>query len=126
VTTSILPISKFFYPMPSVSPFSLFPSEPTDWTEEQIETMLDRPGVRIERILSKGHSTPEGQWYDQEDDEWVVLLKGAAQLEIEGQKDPIYLRPGEGVLLPAHCRHRVAWTDPEQTSLWLALHLKPV
>lgn len=112
--------------MPSVSPFSLFTSEPTDWSEEQIETMLNRPGVRIERILSKGHTTPEDQWYDQEDDEWVVLLQGAAQLEIESQKDLIRLRPGQGVLLPAHCRHRVVWTDPQQTSLWLALHLKPV
>ena len=105
--------------------FSLFSEAPEPLTAEVFETLLARPGIRIERILSKGQTTPEGQWYDQTDDEWVVLLKGRARLIIEGKPKPLELGPGDGVFLAAHCRHRVDWTDPDVMSLWLAIHLAP-
>ena len=79
---------------------------------------------RLERIVSKGHTTPPGQWYDQDRDEWVVLLKGEAKLEVEGQPQPVGLKPGDHIKLAAHCKHRVAWTDPEQETIWLALHFE--
>lgn len=101
---------------------SLFKAIPADLPEERFDDWLSTPGFRLERILSRGHVTPEGQWYDQIQDEWVALLQGAASLMIEGQAEPIELRPGDSVLLPAHCRHRVSWTDPDQVTIWLALH----
>ena len=92
--------------------------------------------VRIERIVSTGQASPADFWYDQDEDEWVVLLSGAAKLEFAEAEDAsataaannektLDLKVGDWVLLPAHCRHRVAWTDPEQTSVWLAVFYPP-
>jgi len=101
---------------------NLFSELPGKLPEERFETLLETPGFRLERILSLGHVTPAGEWYDQERDEWVTLLQGAARLELEGRAAPIEMRPGDYICLPAHCRHRVAWTDPDQVTVWLALH----
>lgn len=92
--------------------------------EELFEPLLQRRGVRLERILSLGHVSDPGQWYDQQQDEWVLLLAGRATLEFDGA-DKQDLVPGDALLLPARCRHRVAWTDPGEVSVWLALYLDP-
>ena len=89
---------------------------------EVFETLLERGGVRIERIVSHGQASPEGEWYDQERDEWVLVLSGRAGLLIEGEAEPRLLGPGDHLDLPARCRHRVAWTDPEVPTVWLAVH----
>ena len=89
---------------------------------ESVSPLLDRQGVRIVRIVSSGQASPEGSWYDQATDEWVLLVSGAARLEIDGEGD-IALEPGDYLLLPARCRHRVAWTDPDRPTVWLAIHL---
>jgi len=90
--------------------------------EEATTQLLRRPGVRIQRIVSTGQASPPGFWYDQRHDEWVLLASGAARIEIDGEGERT-LAPGDYLLLPAHCRHRVAWTDPEQATVWLAIHL---
>ena len=89
---------------------------------ELVEELVRTPGARLERIVSRGHRTPDGEWYDQEWDEWVVVLVGRAELRIEGESDVITLGAGDSVLLPAHVRHRVEWTDPATDTVWLALH----
>lgn len=94
-----------------------------DLGEEFFETLLQRPGVRVERIVSLGQTTPAGEWYDQAWDEWVLLLSGEALLQLAGENTPRRLRPGDSLLLPAHCRHRVAWTAADEQTVWLALHL---
>lgn len=96
-----------------------------DSTDEIFETLLEKPGVKIERIISSGQATPAGEWYDQAGDEWVVLLSGSATLMIEGETSPRRLAAGDYLLLPAGCRHRVEWTDPEVKSVWLAVHFPP-
>ncbi len=83
--------------------------------------MLDRDNVRVERIVSRGHSSPPGFWYDQTDNEWVILLSGSARLLFQGERDPISLGPGDYLDIPAHKRHRVEWTDPDQDTVWLAV-----
>ena len=93
-----------------------------DLSEEFFETLLQRPGIRIERIISSGQATPPGEWYDQAWDEWVLLLSGAAALQLDEEREPRRLLPGDSLLLPAHCRHRVAWTAPDEQTVWLALH----
>jgi cupin 2 domain-containing protein len=90
---------------------------------ERVETLLDRADLRIERIISAGQATPEGEWYDQAADEWVLLVSGRARLKIEGERAERELGPGDYLHLPARCRHRVAWTDPDQPTVWLAIHL---
>jgi cupin 2 domain-containing protein len=100
---------------------NLFADIPADLPEELIQTLLSTPGLRIERIISLGHSSPEGFWYDPEAPEWVLLLKGAARLRFEGD-EPIDLRPGAFVNIPAHRRHRVEWTAPSEPTIWLAIH----
>jgi cupin 2 domain-containing protein len=92
---------------------------------EVTEVILDRQGLRIERILSTGQTTPEGQWFDQDTDEWVLLAAGAARLRIEGEHQDRALAEGDWVLLPAGCRHRVTWTRAEPPTVWLAVHFPP-
>ena len=89
--------------------------------EELVQVLLQSGPLRIERIVSRGHASPDGFWYDQEQCEWVLLLSGRARLRFEGH-DPLELTPGSFVNIPAHTRHRVDWTDPAEPTLWLAVH----
>ena len=102
-------------------PTNLFAEIPDDLPEELFQTLLRAPGLRIERIVSLGHASPEGFWYDQDTEEWVLLLKGAARLAFEGD-EPIDLLPGAFVNIPAHRRHRVEWADPGEPTVWHAIH----
>ncbi|MBZ8134300.1 cupin domain-containing protein [Afifella sp. IM 167] len=99
---------------------SLFDDLPQEALAEEIfTTLLSRPGVRIERIVSTGQATPADTPYDQPHDEWVLLLRGAAGLWIEGEGE-MELKPGDHLLIPAHRRHRVTRTD--LPTVWLAIH----
>ena len=89
--------------------------------EEQVDALLARPGLRIERIVSTGQASPPGFWYDQPQDEWVIVLRGAAGLLVEGEPEQ-RLDPGDFVFLPARKRHRVTWTSPDEPTVWLAVH----
>lgn len=101
---------------------SIFEDLPGSGAEEEFTDLLKRPGVRIERIVSTGQASPPGFWYDQPHDEWVILLKGAAGLAIEGEEER-RLKPGDYVLLPAHKRHRVTFTAVDEPTVWLAVHI---
>jgi cupin 2 domain-containing protein len=93
--------------------------------EEVFEELLRGGRFCAERIISTGQTTPAGAWYDQENDEWVLLLSGAARLRFENEDAEVALKPGDFVNIPAHCRHRVEWTDPQRETVWLALHYTP-
>lgn len=97
---------------------------PENLSDELIENLVEEPGIRLERIVSTGHVTPEGQWYDQDSDEWVVMLTGAAKLRFEAPDEVLTLSPGDHLRIPAHRRHRVEWTDPDEPTVWLALHFR--
>lgn len=101
---------------------NLFAPRPEAALEEVIEVLWKTAHFRLERIVSGGQATPPGEWYDQDTDEWVVLLTGGAGLRFEAESEPRMLRPGDHLLIPAHRRHRVEWTDPSQPTVWLALH----
>ncbi|MFC3124090.1 cupin domain-containing protein [Pseudoroseomonas globiformis] len=91
--------------------------------QECIQELLAAPGGgRVERILSRGAASPDGFWYEQEWDEFVLVLSGAAVLAFPDAGEH-RLEAGDYAVLPALCRHRVAWTDPEQETVWLAVHL---
>jgi cupin 2 domain-containing protein len=108
---------------PNILSGDLFADLPMVLAEEEISLLGDRPGARIEKIVSTGQASPPGFWYDQPFAEWVFLLQGSAGLLIEGEDAPRELRPGAYVEIPAHVRHRVEWTDPARPTLWLAVHL---
>ncbi|WP_136661116.1 cupin domain-containing protein [Nitratireductor sp. XY-223] len=109
---------------PSVG--NLFSGLPGDKVEGEIfDTLQSAPGMRIERIVSTGQVTAEDDWYDQDDDEWVVVLAGAARLQIEGESEERSLTVGDWIRLPAHCRHRVTWTQDNPPTVWLAVHHEP-
>ncbi|HWL52364.1 MAG TPA: cupin domain-containing protein [Chthoniobacteraceae bacterium] len=99
---------------------NLFDSLPKDLGAEIFEEIIRSSTVRIERIISKGHASPESGWYDQEEHEWVVVLKGRARLEFE--EGAVHeLLVGDYVNIPAHARHKVAWTTPDEPTIWLAV-----
>lgn len=101
---------------------NLLAGVPAELPEELFEALLQTPGFTLERIVSRGHTTPEGQWYDQERAEWVLVVRGQARLLFEGGAEVRELQAGDYVHIPPHCRHRVEWTDLEQETIWLALH----
>ena len=88
---------------------------------ERIESLIVTRHVRIERIISHGHVSPEGFWYDQEEHEFVVLVSGAARLRFADENQPVELKPGDCLNIDAHRRHRVEWTTPNEPSVWLAV-----
>lgn len=91
-------------------------------SEEIFETILNNDSFKLEKIVSTGQSTPAGEWYDQEADEWVIMLTGSAGLSFEGQKGIKALKPGDYLLIPAHTIHRIEWTDNNEKTTWLAIH----
>jgi cupin 2 domain-containing protein len=100
---------------------NLFASIPDHIPSELSEILQVSNGVEIERIVSRGQCSPDGFWYDQERAEWVVVLSGATHLEFD-DGSVSEMSAGDYVNIPAHCRHRVSWTDPNQDTIWLAVH----
>ncbi len=100
---------------------NLFCHLPTELPSELIESLVEKPGVRIERIVSHGQVTAAGEWYDQEDNEWVIVLRGRARLRLEGNDQTLEMGPGDYLDIPAHQRHRVEWTDTDEPTIWLAV-----
>lgn len=98
---------------------NIYSGIPTDLPEELLTTLAKSQHVRIERIVSQGHASPEGFWYDQPEHEWVLLLQGYARLHFEDQT--VELKPGDFVNIPAHKKHRVEWTSPDEPTIWLAV-----
>lgn len=101
---------------------NLFTNLPTTSPKELFTTLLDAGSVRIERIVSNGQSSPEGFWYDQEQDEWVIVLQGAAKLEFTDRT--VEMNCGNFLHIRAHEKHRVAWTTPSEPTIWLAVHFE--
>jgi cupin 2 domain-containing protein len=95
---------------------------PRDLEAEQTTALAAHEKLRIERIVSTGQASPPGFWYDQAWTEWVLLVSGSAGLLFEGEAEPRVLNAGDYLLIPAHRRHRVAWTNVEHPTVWLAVH----
>lgn len=98
---------------------NLFSALPAALASELTDTLAAAPHVRIERIVSHGHASPPDFWYDQAEHEFVLLLRGAARLRFDDEL--LDLRPGDYVNIPAHRRHRVEWTTPDEPTVWLAV-----
>ncbi len=99
---------------------NIYENLPGIMDEEDFKAILTSRFVRIERICSRGHRSPETGWYDQDEHEWVMVLQGAGTLEFEDERR-VDLKKGDYLTIPAHVRHRVVWTDPDQITVWLAV-----
>jgi len=100
---------------------NLFENIPKDLPEELFETLVKTDNIHIERIVSRGHTSPEEGWYEQEKNEFVLVLKGAARLEFEDGR-VVSMGVGDWLEIVAHERHRVVWTDEEGQTVWVAIH----
>ncbi len=101
---------------------NIYDQIPTNIPKELIEEIVHSPSVSIERIVSYGHSSPPGFWYNQEKHEWVILLKGAASIRFEEGNRLVALTEGSYLNIPAHTKHRVEWTQADAESIWLAVY----
>lgn len=93
---------------------------PSGLPAELVTTLLEARSVRIERIVSHGHKSADEFWYDQQQNEWVVVLQGAARLRFENEA--FEMNVGDCVNIPAHSKHRVEWTTPDEPTIWLAVY----
>ena len=100
---------------------NIFEAIPKDLKKEVFQCLAEGNGVTIERIISKGHRSPETGWYDQEKNEWVMILRGSAVLLFEDETT-IKLNPGDFYDIAAHRKHKVSWTEPDIETVWLAVH----
>ena len=99
---------------------NLFTPLPEKGAGEVFEQILNAGPVRIERIVSRGHTSPSNGWYDQDEDEWVVVLMGSGKILYEDGRE-FLLGAGDYLHIEAHRKHRVSWTDPVAATLWLAV-----
>lgn len=104
-----------------MTPKNVYASISAHLEAEYFDVLLENRDVKIERIVSKGYRSPETGWYDQDKNEWVLLLKGRATLTFDDDKT-VHLNEGDYLHIPAHQKHKVSWTDPEQETYWLAVH----
>lgn len=100
---------------------NLFDGLPRRVPEELTDILVNSDAVRVERIVSTGHRSPDQFWYDQDENEWVVVLQGEATLRFEGQDELRRFGPGDHATIPAHCRHRVESTSTDEPTVWLAV-----
>ena len=100
---------------------NIFDSTPDEISDELFENIVSGNHIKVERIISKGHSSPKSGWYDQTENEWVIVLEGEAIIELEHQA-PVHLVKGSYLNILAHTRHKVSWTHPDMETIWLAIH----
>ena len=99
---------------------NIFSSMPQNTDNEIFEVLVKCKNIRIERIISKGHASPDDGWYDQIENEWVIVLDGSGLIVFDNGVE-IVLKKGDYLNIPAHSKHKVAWTDPNNVTVWLAV-----
>ncbi len=99
---------------------NIFDSIPDNLDEEVFDFLLQNNHFKIERIISKDQSSPKFGWYNQDKNEWVIVLKGEALISFENDEE-VNLKVGSYLDIPAHTKHKVKWTDPETETIWLAI-----
>ena len=100
---------------------NIFESIPDDLTEEIFEPLLQGKNIKVERIISNGHTSPESGWYDQEQNEWIIVLKGDAIITFENENE-VRLNEGSYLNIPAHTKHKVSWTSQHTETIWLVIY----
>lgn len=105
---------------PTAPDGNLLADLPGELSEERFQTILSQGVVRMERIVSRGHTSPADGWWDQSQQEWILVLQGGGTLLFADGRE-ITLNPGDHLFIPAHDQHKVIWTDPDKETIWLAV-----
>ncbi len=100
---------------------NIYEAIPDNLDDEVVDLIVQNENTKIERIISRGQSSPATGWYDQEKDEWVLVLKGEAIISFDNGK-AVNLKAGDHINISAHTKHKVKWTDPQTETVWLAVH----
>ena len=100
---------------------NIFSNIPASLPDELVDILAEHQNIRIERIVSRGHTSPDGFWYDQDQSEFVLVVSGEAELRFEGENDPVRMQAGDYLVIPANRKHRLEWTSPDQDTVWLAV-----
>jgi cupin 2 domain-containing protein len=100
---------------------NIFKDIPQNLPEEIFQTLIENNKIRIEKIVSKGHSSPKDFWYRQNENEWIIVLKGSAEIKFKENSETIKLARGDYLNIPVHVLHRIEWTDPNIETIWLAV-----
>lgn len=100
---------------------NIFENIPDKLETEFFEDLLKTDNFKLERIVSQAHSSPDGFWYDQDKNEFVLLISGSAELEFEDE-NITQLKPGDYIIIPSHKKHRLKKTDPDKKTVWLTIH----
>lgn len=98
---------------------NIFDDLPQHLPKEVVQTLIQAADVRIERIISHGHVSPNDFWYDQPQHEWVIVLQGAARLQFDDGM--VEMKVGDFINIPALKKHRVDWTTPDERTVWLGV-----
>ena len=102
---------------------NIFGELPQNLPEEVFDKIIDGKDFFVERIISDGHASPPNFWYDQETNEFVMLMSGSAKI-LYGDGNTFSLLPGDYLIIPTHQKHRVEDTDKNQKTIWLTIHYK--
>lgn len=102
---------------------NIFKEIPKNLQEELFEDIISNDDLKIERIVSYGHTSPESGWYESELNEWVILMQGEARLSFDN-KDDVHLKTGDYINIQALQKHKVAWTLEKIETIWLAIYYK--
>ncbi len=100
---------------------NIYSKIPDPKDNEIFETLIENKKFKIERIISRGQATAGGEWLKEAQDEWVIVLKGEGRLKFKGKTQPVTLKSGDYVFIPANTSHRVEWTSPRTKTVWLAI-----
>lgn len=102
---------------------NIFDNVDCNTSSEVFDILADGSNVKVERIVSPaGYKMPVGQWYDQDTDEFVILLKGSAVILFKEDAVEVSLKPGDFINIPRHKLHSVESTDKKEQTIWLAVH----
>jgi len=100
---------------------NLFTGVGKELHREHMEVLAREGRTRIERVVSHGEASPPGYWYDQDESEWVLMVRGHARVRFEAEDQVLELSAGDNFLIPPHVRHRVDWTAPDEDTIWLVV-----
>lgn len=100
--------------------FDFLGNIPETSSNEIFQALAVNKNIKIERIISYGQTSPEGFWYDQKEDEFVLVLKGSAKIEYDDGRI-FTLKESSSMYIPSGQKHRVIYT--EDPTVWLALFI---
>lgn len=100
--------------------FEFLKNIPSKSSKEMFELVLKNKDIKIERIISYGQTSDKDFWYDQDEDEFVLVLEGNAKIRYDNG-EIFELEKGSSLYIKAHTKHQVIYTA--NPTVWLAVFI---